>query len=87
MHCHTNPPVLNELDGLARDPDGRRAGPQARGDRVGQQARAATAFLEERFEVRDPNLRALTSRGSELESIAFRSEDTVGQQVRNWLDE
>uniref|UniRef100_A0A8C4PZQ6 Telomerase-binding protein EST1A n=1 Tax=Eptatretus burgeri TaxID=7764 RepID=A0A8C4PZQ6_EPTBU len=75
--------VLNELDGLARDPDGRRAGPQARGDRVGQQARAATAFLEERFEVRDPNLRALTSRGSELESIAFRSEDTVGQQGNN----
>lgn len=50
---------------------------------VQEKARLAVAFLEKGFEAREPCLRALTSRGNQLESIAFRSEDTSGQQVRS----
>lgn len=53
---------------------------------VQERARKSIEFLEERFESRDNCLRALTSRGNELESISFRSEDTTGQQVRDILD-
>lgn len=49
---------------------------------VQEKARLAVAFLEKGFEAREPCLRALTSRGNQLESIAFRSEDTSGQQVK-----
>lgn len=49
---------------------------------VQDKARLAVAFLEKGFESREPCLRALTSRGNQLESIAFRSEDTSGQQVK-----
>ncbi|KAM4620014.1 telomerase-binding protein EST1A [Polymixia lowei] len=50
---------------------------------VQDKARLAVAFLERGFEAREPCLRALTSRGNQLESIAFRSEDTSGQQGNN----
>ncbi|XP_078142761.1 telomerase-binding protein EST1A isoform X2 [Centroberyx gerrardi] len=50
---------------------------------VQEKARLAVVFLERGFEAREPCLRALTSRGSQLESIAFRSEDTSGQQGNN----
>uniref|UniRef100_A0A8K9VCH4 Telomerase-binding protein EST1A n=3 Tax=Oncorhynchus mykiss TaxID=8022 RepID=A0A8K9VCH4_ONCMY len=50
---------------------------------VQEKAKVAVAFLERGFEAREPCLRALTSRGSQLESIAFRSEDTSGQQGNN----
>ncbi|XP_066551733.1 telomerase-binding protein EST1A [Amia ocellicauda] len=74
--------VITELDGLARGQDSeRRSGSHAR--QVQERARAAVAFLERGFEAREPGLRALTSRGNELESIAFRSEDTSGQQGNN----
>lgn len=52
---------------------------------VQEKARLAVAFLEKGFEAREPCLRALTSRGNQLESIAFRSEDTSGQQVRTQI--
>ncbi|KAM4546176.1 telomerase-binding protein EST1A [Fundulus diaphanus] len=91
--------VITELDGLAKGQDpfsgsmgtgGRSTG--SRGNynvsmahvrAVQEQARAAVAFLERGFEAREPCLRALTSRGNQLESIAFRSEDTSGQQGNN----
>lgn len=90
--------VITELDGLAKGQDnfgglvgsgGRSTG--SRGNynvtaahvrAVQEKARLAVAFLEKGFEAREPCLRALTSRGNQLESIAFRSEDTSGQQVR-----
>uniref|UniRef100_A0A7N8Y167 Telomerase-binding protein EST1A n=1 Tax=Mastacembelus armatus TaxID=205130 RepID=A0A7N8Y167_9TELE len=74
--------VITELDGLAKGQDnfGGGAGP---GVRTGSRARLAVAFLEKGFEAREPCLRALTSRGNQLESIAFRSEDTSGQQGNN----
>ncbi|XP_029375497.1 telomerase-binding protein EST1A isoform X2 [Echeneis naucrates] len=89
--------VITELDGLAKGQDifgvgsgGRNAG--GRGNynvsmahvrSVQEKARLAVAFLEKGFEAREPCLRALTSRGNQLESIAFRSEDTSGQQGNN----
>ncbi|XP_060941375.1 telomerase-binding protein EST1A isoform X2 [Limanda limanda] len=91
--------VITELDGLAKGQDnygggvgsgGRNSG--SRGNynvsaahvrSVQEKARVAVAFLEKGFEAREPCLRALTSRGSQLESIAFRSEDTSGQQGNN----
>lgn len=74
--------VINELDGLAKGPEmEHRAAGYAR--QVQERARKSIEFLEERFEGRDNCLRALTSRGNELESISFRSEDTTGQQGNN----
>ncbi len=90
--------VITELDGLAKGQDnvggGMGSGGRSTGSRgnynvsathvraVQEKARLAVAFLEKGFEAREPCLRALTSRGNQLESIAFRSEDTSGQQVR-----
>lgn len=89
--------VITELDGLAKGQDnfgGMGSGGRSTGSRgnynvsaahvraVQDKARLAVAFLEKGFEARESCLRALTSRGNQLESIAFRSEDTSGQQVR-----
>uniref|UniRef100_A0A8C2FVP2 Telomerase-binding protein EST1A n=1 Tax=Cyprinus carpio TaxID=7962 RepID=A0A8C2FVP2_CYPCA len=76
--------VITELDGLAKGQDSREGisnGAHAR--QVQERARAAVMFLEKAFEARDPCIRALTSRGNALESIAFRSEDTSGQKGNN----
>ncbi|XP_072834809.2 telomerase-binding protein EST1A isoform X1 [Pogona vitticeps] len=74
--------VINELDGLARGPDSEhRVGGYAR--LLQERARKAVEFLESRFERRDSYLRALTSRGNELESISFRREDLSRQQGNN----
>lgn len=74
--------VITELDGLAKGQDSREGvGNGAHARQVQDRARAAVMFLEKAFESRDPSIRALTSRGNTLESIAFRSEDTSGQKV------
>lgn len=91
--------VITELDGLAKGQDnfggglgsvvrnaGSRGNYNAGADHlraVQEKARLAVVFLEKGFEAREPCLRALTSRGNQLESIAFRSEDTSGQQGNN----
>ncbi|CAL8363102.1 unnamed protein product [Lota lota] len=79
--------VITELDGLAKGQDsfsgGGNYGNGAHVRAVQEKARQAVAFLERGFEAREPGLRALTSRGNQLESIAFRSEDTSGQQGNN----
>ncbi|RVE63981.1 hypothetical protein OJAV_G00141710 [Oryzias javanicus] len=90
--------VITELDGLAKGQDTFGGGLGSRGRSAGnrgnynsaahvravqEKARLAVAFLEKGFEAREPCLRALTSRGNQLESIAFRSEDTSGQQGNN----
>ncbi|XP_018412650.1 PREDICTED: telomerase-binding protein EST1A isoform X2 [Nanorana parkeri] len=74
--------VIHELDGLAKGQefDQRSAGHTRS---LQEKAKKAIHFLEQRFEARDPNLRALTSRGNQLESIAFRSEDISGQKGNN----
>lgn len=91
--------VITELDGLAKGQDsfGGGVGSGVRGTSgrgnciasvahvraVQEKARLAVAFLEKGFEAREPCLRAMTSRGNQLDSIAFRSEDTSGQQGNN----
>ncbi|XP_077361086.1 telomerase-binding protein EST1A isoform X2 [Festucalex cinctus] len=82
--------VITELDGLAKGQDisggggGHAAVASAAHMRdVQEKARQAVLFLERAFEAREPRLRALTSRGTQLDSIAFRSEDTSGQQGNN----
>ncbi|XP_018603749.2 telomerase-binding protein EST1A isoform X1 [Scleropages formosus] len=77
--------VITELDGLARGQEHRGGGGGSVTGTRGLQERAKIAvnFLERGFETREPCLRAMTSRGSQLESIAFRSEDTSGQQGNN----
>ncbi|KAM9347913.1 telomerase-binding protein EST1A [Symphorus nematophorus] len=91
--------VITELDGLAKGQDNLGGGVGSGGRSTGirgnynvsaahvravqEKARLAVAFLEKGFEAREPCLRALTSRGNQLESIAFRSEDTSGQQGNN----
>ncbi|KAH7956439.1 hypothetical protein HPB52_009724 [Rhipicephalus sanguineus] len=68
------PLLLNELHGLARG--GSRPGPcPDHCEKVGSSARAALTYLEERFGQREPKLRAITIRGSILDTIGFRSED------------
>ncbi|XP_061460816.1 telomerase-binding protein EST1A isoform X3 [Rhineura floridana] len=74
--------VINELDGLAKGPESEhRVGGYAR--LLQERARKAVEFLETRFEKRNSYMRALTSRGNELESISFRSEDISRQQGNN----
>lgn len=83
--------VITELDGLAKGQDSFGGGVESGGRNysvsaahvraVQEKARMAVAFLEKGFEAREQCLRALTSRGNQLESIAFRSEDMSGQQV------
>ncbi|KAF5892342.1 telomerase-binding protein EST1A-like, partial [Clarias magur] len=75
--------VITELDGLAKGQECRDVDSvdEASHVRLVQEcAKAAVAFLEKGFEVREPGLRVLTSRGNQLESIAFRSEDTSGHK-------
>ncbi|KAK1882783.1 Telomerase-binding protein EST1A [Dissostichus eleginoides] len=91
--------VITELDGLAKGQDNFAGGMGPGGRIIGgrgnynvntahvravqEKARLAVSFLEKGFEAREPCLRALTSRGNQLESISFRSEDTSGQQGTN----
>ncbi|XP_047660699.1 telomerase-binding protein EST1A [Tachysurus fulvidraco] len=78
--------VITELDGLAKGQECRDMdyiGETAHARQVQECAKAAMTFLEKGFEAREPGLRALTSRGNQLESIAFRSEDTSGHKGNN----
>uniref|UniRef100_A0A3Q3WBG4 Telomerase-binding protein EST1A n=1 Tax=Mola mola TaxID=94237 RepID=A0A3Q3WBG4_MOLML len=76
--------VITELDGLAKGQENFGGGMGlAHWRTVQEKARLAVTFLEKGFEAREPCLRALTSRGNQLDSIAFRSEDTSGQPGNN----
>uniref|UniRef100_A0A8C5MQG1 Telomerase-binding protein EST1A n=1 Tax=Leptobrachium leishanense TaxID=445787 RepID=A0A8C5MQG1_9ANUR len=74
--------VIHELDGLAKGQEFDQRNP-GHARVLQEKAKKAIQFLESGFETRDPFLRALTSRGNELESIAFRSEDISGQKGNN----
>ncbi|XP_028969019.1 telomerase-binding protein EST1A [Galendromus occidentalis] len=70
--------VVNELDGLARGTNNS-SGARAHQDpehaaRVTAFAQDALSYLKEMFNAREPKLRTITSRGSLLDSIAFRTE-------------
>ncbi|XP_078695034.1 telomerase-binding protein EST1A-like isoform X2 [Branchiostoma floridae x Branchiostoma belcheri] len=75
--------VINELDGLAR---GSRPGldkSSGHAQKLQQGAVLAVQFLEDRFSCHDNHLRALTSKGTSLDTIAFRNEDMPGHQGNN----
>ena len=46
--------------------------------------RSAIDFLEHEFSERNPQVKTVTSKGTELDTIAFRSEDPSGRKVK-WL--
>ena len=46
--------------------------------------RSAIDFLENEFSQRNPQVKTVTSKGTELDTIAFRSEDPSGRKVK-WL--
>eukprot|EP00057_Strongylocentrotus_purpuratus_P028192 XP_011682666.1 PREDICTED: telomerase-binding protein EST1A isoform X1 [Strongylocentrotus purpuratus] len=67
--------VINELDGLARGSrEGQYSDPH-HAVKVQHGARYAVEYLEEEFANRNRYLRALTSKGSSLDNIRFRSEE------------
>ena len=71
--------MITELDGLAK---GSREGQydcseHARNVRL--RAEQTIAYLEHEFSARHSHLRALTAMGNELDTIAFRSEETSGK--------
>ncbi|CDS40719.1 telomerase binding protein EST1A [Echinococcus multilocularis] len=51
-----------------------------RANLIQERAKAAIAFLEGEFNRRNPRLRALTAKGSMLETIAYRNEANGGKQ-------
>lgn len=51
-----------------------------RANLIQERAKAAIAFLEGEFNHRNPRLRALTAKGSMLETIAYRNEVNGGKQ-------
>ncbi len=73
--------MINELDGLAK---GVREGyydSVEHAEMVHQNSTAAVFYLEEQFGSRNPHVKALTSKGTVMETIAFRSEETSTVEV------
>ncbi|CAH1802167.1 unnamed protein product, partial [Owenia fusiformis] len=68
--------VLNELDGLSKGGNNSQYESQDHATMVQQEATKAVAYLEEQFEQRNPHIRALTSKGTTIDTVAFRSEET-----------
>lgn len=81
MFTNLNLSVINELDGLAKGTIEGKYSSQHHGEMVREGAEAAVTFLETSFGKRHPNLRALTSKGSVMDTISFRSEETL-QEVK-----
>ncbi|XP_032220380.1 telomerase-binding protein EST1A [Nematostella vectensis] len=75
--------VINELDGLGREPMLDKYHDPRHAQRVYLNARAAIDFLEDQFSLRNPQVNALTSKGSVLDTIAYRSEDPSARKGNN----
>jgi len=67
--------VINELDGLAKNLKESCYDSIEQAEMVRTAAELAVQFLEAEFERRNHHLRAITSKGSTLDTIAFRSEE------------
>ncbi|XP_038058981.1 telomerase-binding protein EST1A-like [Patiria miniata] len=67
--------VINELDGLGKGSRDDLHDDPNQAYRVQQGAGSAIRCLEEKFEQRNKYLRALTSKGSVMDTIAYRSEE------------
>ena len=73
--------VINELDKLSKSISNYNDDSIEHAEYVQKSAKKAIKFLNEKFDKREKNLKALTSEGSVLETIQFRSEE-VKKQVR-----
>lgn len=67
--------MINELDGLAKNLKESCYDTIEQAQMVRTAAEMAVEFLEAEFERRNHHLRAITSKGSTLDTIAFRSEE------------
>ena len=68
--------VINELDGLAQGSKTGQYDSEEHAGKVKSRAKATIDYLEQEFEKKNSHLKAQTSKGSTLETIAFRSEET-----------
>jgi hypothetical protein len=68
--------VINELDGLSKGCRDRQYEFAEHAEMVRTGAKSAMAYLEREFESRNSHLRALTSEGTVMDTIAFRSEQS-----------
>ncbi|XP_031553390.1 telomerase-binding protein EST1A-like [Actinia tenebrosa] len=75
--------VINELDGLKKDLMIDKYHDFAHAQMVLENSRAAIDFLEDQFSLRSPNVKAVTSKGTVMDTIAFRSEDTTARTGNN----
>lgn len=77
--------VINELDGLARGTRVSDHNTPEHANRVTVMSREAVYFLEQQFASRHPHLRSITSKGSVLDTISFRSEEMDKNKVRQFI--
>ncbi|XP_064618843.1 telomerase-binding protein EST1A-like [Lineus longissimus] len=77
--------VISELDGLAKGSKVNSTESQEHADMVTRGAVASIDYLEEEFAKKNPNLKALTSKGTEMETISYRSETTDRQDSNDDL--
>lgn len=69
------------MDGLAKGSKHSQNDSPEHASRVQQKAKEMVEFLEEEFEKKSSHLKALTSKGSVMETISFRSEETESGTV------
>ena len=68
--------VINELDGLAQGSKTGQYDSEEHARKVKHRAKTTIDYLEQEFEKKNSHLKAQTSKGSVLETIAFRVEET-----------
>lgn len=68
--------VINELDGISKATATHQSIRHQHSPAVGREAANALDFLESQFESRNKRLKAVTVTGTELSSIAFRTEES-----------
>ena len=73
--------VINELDGLAKGSREGQYDSQDHADKVTDRAGQTVQFLEAEFEQKNSHLKAQTSKGTTMETIAFRSEESDMKEV------
>ncbi|KAK3737445.1 hypothetical protein QZH41_000167 [Actinostola sp. cb2023] len=78
--------VINELDGLKKDFMVNKYHDFNHAQMVMNNARAAIDFLEDQFSLRSPYVKALTSKGTVMDTIAFRRDGVSGILVPRALE-
>ncbi|KAK3084840.1 hypothetical protein FSP39_019998 [Pinctada imbricata] len=75
--------VINELDGLAKGSREGHYDSQEHANKVRERSKQTVQLLEAEFEKKNSHLKAQTSKGSTLETIAFRSEESDMKEGNN----